>query len=327
MVLLGAHLDSVAEGPGINDNGTGTARSSRSPSRSPRPPPRNPVRFACWGAEEAGLVGSTDYVAALSEEEGAKSAEPELDMSARRTSSASSTTGTARRSARRDRTARTTSSTPSRRTSRARGWRPTRRRSTALGLQAVHRHRDPGRRPVLGAEEVKTAEQQERFGGVVGEAFDRCYHQACDTFSNVSNAGLRQMADGAAHATGMFADRGELRGGRGVRQEPARASAARPTAKRAMTGLGHTDDAGAPADIGVVWEAGRAARLPRFKVGPSCSTASARSVLTARSTRVAADRRRASACEVDPHAVRAPGRQAAHVARTRAAGRTRPDTR
>ena len=35
-------------------------------------PPRNPVRFAFWGGEESGLVGSTYYVGQLSDEEGAK---------------------------------------------------------------------------------------------------------------------------------------------------------------------------------------------------------------------------------------------------------------
>ena len=73
VVLTGAHLDSVPEGPGINDNGSGIATLLETAEEMAQDrPPRNPVRFAFWGAEEAGLVGSTHYVEALSEEEGAK---------------------------------------------------------------------------------------------------------------------------------------------------------------------------------------------------------------------------------------------------------------
>ncbi|MER5766922.1 M28 family metallopeptidase [Streptomyces sp. NPDC001985] len=67
-VMLGAHLDSVAEGPGINDNGSGSAgllevaqELAKAENR-----PANKVRFAWWGAEENGLLGSEAYVAGLS---------------------------------------------------------------------------------------------------------------------------------------------------------------------------------------------------------------------------------------------------------------------
>ncbi len=50
--MAGAHLDSVPEGPGINDNGSGSAA-------------QNTIRFAWGGAEELGLFGSNDYVAGL----------------------------------------------------------------------------------------------------------------------------------------------------------------------------------------------------------------------------------------------------------------------
>jgi len=69
VVMVGAHLDSVPEGPGINDNGSGSAavldvalalRNARTP---------NKVRYAWWGAEEFGLLGSDEYVYGLSDEE------------------------------------------------------------------------------------------------------------------------------------------------------------------------------------------------------------------------------------------------------------------
>ena len=43
------------------------------------------------------------------------------------------------------------------------------------------------------------------FGGVAGLAYDPCYHQACDTFFNLSYPALDQMSDAAAHATWTLA--------------------------------------------------------------------------------------------------------------------------
>ncbi|QDY81062.1 M20/M25/M40 family metallo-hydrolase [Streptomyces qinzhouensis] len=67
-VMLGAHLDSVSEGAGINDNGSGSAgllevaeELAKAEKR-----PANKIRFAWWGAEENGLLGSEAYVASLS---------------------------------------------------------------------------------------------------------------------------------------------------------------------------------------------------------------------------------------------------------------------
>ena len=69
-VVVGAHLDSVDDGPGINDNGSGTATilTIAEQMTDLHIKPRNTVRFAFWGAEEEGLVGSTYYVDNLSEE-------------------------------------------------------------------------------------------------------------------------------------------------------------------------------------------------------------------------------------------------------------------
>lgn len=69
VIMAGAHLDSVGTGPGINDNGSGVAALLETAEQMARVNPRNKVRFAFWGAEEAGLVGSTAYVNGLSAEE------------------------------------------------------------------------------------------------------------------------------------------------------------------------------------------------------------------------------------------------------------------
>jgi Zn-dependent M28 family amino/carboxypeptidase len=69
VVMVGAHLDSVNAGPGIQDNGSGSAAILEVAEQMAKVKPRNKVRFAWWGAEESGLVGSTFYVGALSQDE------------------------------------------------------------------------------------------------------------------------------------------------------------------------------------------------------------------------------------------------------------------
>ena len=66
-VLVGAHLDSVLEGPGINDNGSGSAAILETALQMAELgiAPTNRVRFAFWGGEEDGLIGSDYYVSQL----------------------------------------------------------------------------------------------------------------------------------------------------------------------------------------------------------------------------------------------------------------------
>ena len=66
VVMAGAHLDSEVLGPGINDNGSGSAAILETALMMAKVKPENTIRFAWWGAEESGLVGSTTYVASLS---------------------------------------------------------------------------------------------------------------------------------------------------------------------------------------------------------------------------------------------------------------------
>ncbi|QRY53435.1 M28 family metallopeptidase [Mycolicibacterium septicum] len=66
VVLVGAHLDSVGGGPGINDNGSGVAAVLETALQmGSSPKASNAVRFAFWGAEEMGLDGSKQYVRGL----------------------------------------------------------------------------------------------------------------------------------------------------------------------------------------------------------------------------------------------------------------------
>ncbi|WP_407685708.1 M28 family metallopeptidase [Mycobacterium sp. HUMS_1102779] len=66
VVMAGAHLDSVAAGPGINDNGSGVAAVLETAVQLGNSPQvHNAVRFGFWGAEELGLIGSRNYVESL----------------------------------------------------------------------------------------------------------------------------------------------------------------------------------------------------------------------------------------------------------------------
>ena len=66
-IVVGAHLDSVIEGPGINDNGSGssTILEIAEELSDLGTKPRQKLRFAFWGAEESGLLGSEHYVNTL----------------------------------------------------------------------------------------------------------------------------------------------------------------------------------------------------------------------------------------------------------------------
>jgi carboxypeptidase Q len=76
VLSLGAHTDSVDQGPGINDDGSGVigllAVARALADFPPLPSTYNSIRFGFWAAEEFGLLGSDFYVASLSPAELAK---------------------------------------------------------------------------------------------------------------------------------------------------------------------------------------------------------------------------------------------------------------
>jgi Zn-dependent M28 family amino/carboxypeptidase len=66
VIMLGAHLDSVQAGPGINDDGSGvTLLLEIFKSLQKHTTFKNKIRFAWWGAEESGLLGSNHYTSKL----------------------------------------------------------------------------------------------------------------------------------------------------------------------------------------------------------------------------------------------------------------------
>jgi Zn-dependent M28 family amino/carboxypeptidase len=210
-VVVGAHLDSVVAGPGINDNGSGSAtilEVAEQLARQRGGPP-NRVRFAWWGAEEAGLLGSTHYVESLSERQRSKIA---LNLNFDMVGSPNpvrfvydgdgSDTDTAG-PAGSDRIE-------------AAFVRWFDRQGLATAPTAFDGRSDYG--PFIdagipagglftGAEGIKTDEEAATFGGTAGEPYDACYHSACDTRDNLDEEVLDQMADAVAHATWLWSHR------------------------------------------------------------------------------------------------------------------------
>jgi len=61
-LLVGGHYDSVPEGPGIRDNGGGSAIVASMAHYFSKHPLTRSLRFIFFGAEEIGLYGSRDYI-------------------------------------------------------------------------------------------------------------------------------------------------------------------------------------------------------------------------------------------------------------------------
>ena len=206
-VAVGAHLDSVPEGPGINDDGSGTATDLEVALQMAKTKTVNHVRFLWFGAEEAGLIGSQRYVASLTNQEQHDiMAMLDFDMLASPNfvrfvyDGDGSSTGTKGPSG---------SGTieqvfNSFWNSQGLATEPTAfdGRSdydsfTAVGI--------PAGGIFAGAEGIKTAEQALIYGGTAGEPYDECYHLACDTTKNLNLTALDQFSDAVAHSTLTFA--------------------------------------------------------------------------------------------------------------------------
>jgi Zn-dependent M28 family amino/carboxypeptidase len=214
-IVVGAHLDSVAEGPGINDNGSGTSgilEIAEEIAELRRERPDNRLRFAFWGAEESGLVGSTAYVAEQRANGGLEDIEANLnfDMIGSPNFVRFVYDGDL------------SDSTP------PPGGAPNgsgqieqlflkyfARQGLATDPTAFDGRSDYG--PFIangvpagglftGAEGIKTQRQQQIYGGFAGMPFDPNYHEDGDTFFNLSYTALDQMTDAAAHATWTLAE-------------------------------------------------------------------------------------------------------------------------
>ena len=204
MVVVGAHLDSVPEGPGINDDGSGTATllAQAQELASGRYKPRQKIRFAWWGAEENGLVGSSYYARNLSDKEAAKiDVMLDYDMLASANyilgvydgDGDDPEEGVDTRPARRARArSRTSSTTGSRRRAARRQGRVRR----PLRLRRLHQPRHPVGRHLRRRRGRQDAQQEQWYGGAAGSWYDPCYHQICDNLMTVLTGVMPLGAEG-----------------------------------------------------------------------------------------------------------------------------------
>ena len=212
VVMSGAHLDSVPEGPGINDNGSGSAAILETALMMAKVKPQNTVRFAWWGAEELGLVGSSAYVDGLSQAEKDRIA---LYMNYDMVGSPNYVTMVYDADESTFAAADQGVVVP----------------DGSIAIEDLYESYytkigEPyddsafdGRSDYqafidndiasgglfTGAEEEKTAEQQAIWGGTTGAQFDPCYHEACDTFANNNDHVLDINSDLIAFAMLTFA--------------------------------------------------------------------------------------------------------------------------
>ena len=218
VIVVGAHLDSVIAGPGINDNGSGSAALLEIAVQLQKLgfPPRRQVRFAFWGAEELGLLGSTYYVDNLSGAQlGKIYANLNFDMVGSSNyvrfvydgdGSDSDPAGPPGSAQIEDIftgyfDSQDLASDPTPFSGRS-DYGP----FIAVGI--------PAGGLFTGAEGIKTEEQAAVYGGTAGVAYHECYHLACDTIDSNNTQALGEMGDAAAHAvrvlsrsrTGLFED-------------------------------------------------------------------------------------------------------------------------
>ncbi|WP_344590329.1 M28 family metallopeptidase [Actinomadura vinacea] len=234
VVVVGAHLDSVPEGPGINDNGSGSATIlavAQQIAKLGEKGLRNKVRFAWWGAEEDGLLGSTHYVSSLSEADRAKIA---LNLNFDMLGSVNGVRGVYDGD---DSLGTGTNPPPG-----------------SGAIEKILKDYYTGRKlPTLeseftgrsdygpfieqgipagglfsGAEVIKTPEQAKLFGGEAGKPYDPCYHAACDSIANIDWKLLDTHADGVAFSVQRLAKSTLPVNGETRRSAAAKRSAASP---------------------------------------------------------------------------------------------------
>jgi hypothetical protein len=204
VVMAGGHLDSVVDGPGINDNGSGVATLIAIAEELGPSATDMKLRFAFWAGEELGLLGSTAYVSQLGDRElGEVRAYLNFDMLASRNSVRWIYDEVGAPEGSDDIAALFESYFDARDlTSRA----------LALGGASDHgpflRAGIPIGGIYTGSDEIKTRYLERVFRGDAGEPLDPCYHRACDDLDNINRAALEEMAGAAAHAITQLAELG-----------------------------------------------------------------------------------------------------------------------
>ncbi len=202
VVMVGAHLDSVHDGPGINDNGSGSAAVLEIARLLASPDQPGSFRFALWAGEEFGLYGSRDYVMGLSTAERRSiSAYINLDM-------LGSPNGVP--FVYRDSTAVSGSVQIG---DFLAGWLEANGSGAEFedlgGASDHYFFEQAGIRTAgifSGATELKTSAQASAYGGQADEPMDGCYHLTCDTADRVDVDHVVLYATAVASAMTLIAN-------------------------------------------------------------------------------------------------------------------------
>ncbi|MEU9113534.1 M28 family metallopeptidase [Streptomyces sp. NPDC048483] len=191
-VMAGAHVDSVDAGPGINDNGSGSAgilEVALAVAKSDLKPTKH-LRFAWFGDEEDGMVGSQAYVDKLGADKSKIDAYLNFDM----IGSPNPGYFVYDDDPRLEKVFKDFFATKKI---------ATEKETEGDGRSDHASFKDAGI-PVgglfSGADYIKTEEQAKNWGGEAGKAFDACYHQSCDTSKNIDEKALDNNSDAIAHA-------------------------------------------------------------------------------------------------------------------------------
>jgi Zn-dependent M28 family amino/carboxypeptidase len=237
VVTVGGHLDSVPAGPGIDDNGSGVAAVLETALQmGSSPPVHNAVRFAFWGAEEIGLLGSANYVQSLNADE-LKNIALYLNFDMLASPNPAYFTYDGDQSAARD---------PQQPTPRVPEGSAGIERTLVAYLKsagktaqdmsfdgrsdfdAFTRAGIPTGGLFSGAEAKMTAEQAALWGGAVDQPYDPNYHQKTDTLDHINRAALTINGEGAAYAVALYAQDLGGRNGVPVRDDRTRHTVTKP---------------------------------------------------------------------------------------------------
>ncbi len=251
VVMAGAHLDSVTEGHGINDNGSGSAAllETAEAVADMKPKPKNKVRFAWWAAEEFNLLGSAHYVADLSENDPDLFQRIALYLNFDMVGSPNYMLGVYDG----DDSLGAGTEPPEGSAAIEQLFQSFFDKLGTGSVDAVFSGRSdygpfiaqnvPAGGLFTGAEGVKTAEEAAMFGGTAGVAYDECYHSACDDLGNVSRAALTANTAAMLHAVKAYAKSTKSVNGKRTGHEPP-ADAAR-SARRTASKVAAHDNLGA----------------------------------------------------------------------------------
>lgn len=208
VVMMGAHVDGVLEGVGMNDNGSGAAGLLEVAKQAASIKPTNTLRFAFWGAEELGLLGAENYVAELSQQEVDNIAlylNYDMIGSSNFVRFVYDGDGSASDGAGPQGSAAIEYMFADYFESQGLASDPTEFNGRSDYGPFIAEGIDiPSGGLFTGAEGVKTEEQAAVYGGEAGVAYDPCYHADCDDIDNVSLEVIGQNVDAMAHALVVF---------------------------------------------------------------------------------------------------------------------------